>query len=107
MSKRRKKKRSELRNLLEFAGVVVGSWVLRIMPPRVASRRVFAAVRGVPLGEELLRLTRAYTCVLEDWIRKYPDQWLWPHRRWKGSAVTPDSRQAVRSSYTPSDPLSA
>jgi KDO2-lipid IV(A) lauroyltransferase len=21
--------------------------------------------------------------VVEDWIRKYPEQWLWPHVRWK------------------------
>ncbi|MGH9527140.1 MAG: lysophospholipid acyltransferase family protein [Terriglobales bacterium] len=27
--------------------------------------------------------TAAYTAVLEQWIRRYPDQWLWVHRRWK------------------------
>lgn len=27
--------------------------------------------------------TAAYTAVVEDWIRRYPDQWLWVHRRWK------------------------
>lgn len=25
------------------------------------------------------------TDVMEDYIRKYPDQWLWPHKRWKSS----------------------
>ena len=28
-------------------------------------------------------LTRRHTAVLEKYIRKYPDQWLWMHRRWK------------------------
>lgn len=27
--------------------------------------------------------TAILTRVLEDWIRRYPDQWLWVHRRWK------------------------
>lgn len=27
--------------------------------------------------------TAAYAAVIERWIRRYPDQWLWVHRRWK------------------------
>ncbi len=35
--------------------------------------------------EDIRRLTQAYTSVLEQYIRKYPDHWLWPHRRWKST----------------------
>jgi Kdo2-lipid IVA lauroyltransferase/acyltransferase len=27
--------------------------------------------------------TAAFTKIIEDYVRKYPDQWLWVHRRWK------------------------
>jgi len=27
--------------------------------------------------------TARFTAVIERWARKYPDQWLWVHRRWK------------------------
>ncbi|HTW46267.1 MAG TPA: lysophospholipid acyltransferase family protein [Acidobacteriaceae bacterium] len=27
--------------------------------------------------------TAQFTAVIEDWVRRYPDQWLWVHRRWK------------------------
>jgi KDO2-lipid IV(A) lauroyltransferase len=26
---------------------------------------------------------QAVTSVLEGWIREYPEQWLWLHRRWR------------------------
>ncbi|HEY9070249.1 MAG TPA: lysophospholipid acyltransferase family protein, partial [Candidatus Ozemobacteraceae bacterium] len=30
-----------------------------------------------------IELTRQFTHILEEWIRKRPDQWFWLHRRWK------------------------
>ena len=32
---------------------------------------------------DIRTMTVAYTKFFEDQIRKYPDQWLWTHRRWK------------------------
>ena len=31
----------------------------------------------------VLELTRRCTAVIESWVRRYPEQWLWIHRRWK------------------------
>ncbi len=33
--------------------------------------------------EDALVNTARYTAVIEDYVRRYPDQWLWMHRRWK------------------------
>jgi KDO2-lipid IV(A) lauroyltransferase len=32
---------------------------------------------------DILTATQQCNDVLESWIRRYPDQWLWIHRRWK------------------------
>jgi KDO2-lipid IV(A) lauroyltransferase len=32
---------------------------------------------------DILSATQQCNDVLESWIRRYPDQWLWIHRRWK------------------------
>jgi len=32
---------------------------------------------------DVLRVTAACTAVVERWVRRDPDQWLWLHRRWK------------------------
>jgi KDO2-lipid IV(A) lauroyltransferase len=38
------------------------------------------------------RATQLLTNTVEDWVRRYPDQWLWVHRRWK---TRPDGEPAI------------
>ncbi len=33
--------------------------------------------------ENVVELTRRHTALLEKYVRRYPDHWLWMHRRWK------------------------
>jgi Kdo2-lipid IVA lauroyltransferase/acyltransferase len=35
------------------------------------------------LDHDVLENTKLFNKILEGYIRKYPDQWLWIHRRWK------------------------
>jgi KDO2-lipid IV(A) lauroyltransferase len=32
---------------------------------------------------DVLANTALFTSIIEDYVRRYPDQWLWVHRRWK------------------------
>ena len=32
---------------------------------------------------DIYRLTGACTAIIERWVRRYPEIWLWMHRRWK------------------------
>ena len=34
-------------------------------------------------AEDVIANTARFTKVIEEYIRRYPDQWLWVHRRWK------------------------
>lgn len=45
---------------------------------------------AAPRGDEVLRITRAHTAALEQFIRETPEQWQWMHRRWK---ITPGGRK--------------
>ena len=53
-----------------------GCFLLKVDPPLLIERT----------GNEqadVRRLTQQYTRIVEDYVRRYPDQWLWIHRRWK------------------------
>jgi KDO2-lipid IV(A) lauroyltransferase len=39
--------------------------------------------RSGDADEDVRRLTQLFTNVVEKYVRRYPDQWLWIHRRWK------------------------
>ena len=39
--------------------------------------------RTADRAADILEGTRRATAGIESWIRRYPDQWLWIHRRWK------------------------
>ncbi|HUA13735.1 MAG TPA: lysophospholipid acyltransferase family protein [Verrucomicrobiae bacterium] len=40
-------------------------------------------VRTGDLEADIVANTQKFTTVIEDYVRKYPEQWLWVHRRWK------------------------
>lgn len=40
-------------------------------------------IRTGHLEADIAANTQLFTKVIEDYVRKYPDQWLWVHRRWK------------------------
>ena len=65
--------------------------VFPVFAPWDAARKKFVVQVGEPLtfdragdeAEDILRLTQVMTEVVERNVRRYPDQWLWIHRRWK------------------------
>ncbi|HKI26775.1 MAG TPA: lysophospholipid acyltransferase family protein [Candidatus Sulfotelmatobacter sp.] len=40
-------------------------------------------IRTGDLEADIVANTQRFTKVIEDYVRKYPEQWLWVHRRWK------------------------
>jgi len=44
------------------------------------------------LDSDVLENTKHFNKILEGYVRKYPDQWLWIHRRWK---TRPEGEQSV------------
>ena len=68
-----------------------GAAVLPVFAPWDQERDRFVLKVDPPLSiertgneeEDVRRLTQQYTRIVEDYVRRYPDQWLWIHRRWK------------------------
>ncbi len=40
------------------------------------------AITGIT-DENIRYITQTHATVLEKWVRKYPEQWFWMHKRWK------------------------
>ena len=40
-------------------------------------------VRTGDLEADILANTQKFTSIIENYVRRYPEQWLWVHRRWK------------------------
>jgi KDO2-lipid IV(A) lauroyltransferase len=65
--------------------------VVPVFAPWDKSRQKFLVKVDAPLSFEksgheetdVVRLTQMLTDVVESYVRQYPDQWLWIHRRWK------------------------
>ena len=77
-----------------------GAEVLPVFAPWDQERKRIKLIIDEPLriertgdeDEDVRRLTREYTRVVEDYVRRYPDQWLWIHRRWK---TRPEGERAL------------
>ena len=54
----------------------LGKYRLRFDP-------VLELVRTGDVEADIAANTQMFTKVIEDYVRKYPEQWLWVHRRWK------------------------
>ncbi|HTC48669.1 MAG TPA: lysophospholipid acyltransferase family protein [Candidatus Aquilonibacter sp.] len=39
------------------------------------------------LEADIMANTQKFTSIIEEYVRKYPEQWLWVHRRWKTRPV--------------------
>lgn len=65
--------------------------VLPVFVPWDAQRRRFVLKIDEPLNitrsgnkeDDVRQLTQLFTGVVEKYVRRYPEQWLWIHRRWK------------------------
>jgi KDO2-lipid IV(A) lauroyltransferase len=52
-----------------------------------------------PSEENIVELTRRHTALLEKYIRRYPDHWLWMHKRWKHTTFFEERHAGTESSH--------
>lgn len=50
---------------------------------RIVMGEALPLIRTGNRERDILENTQAYSAILEHYIRRYPDQWFWPHQRWK------------------------
>lgn len=71
-----------------------GKHVLRFEPE-------IPLIRTGDFKEEVALNTARFTKVIEDYARRYPDQWLWVHKRWQ---TRPEGTPDLYRSSRPSEP---
>ncbi|KPL01624.1 MAG: hypothetical protein AMJ90_07370 [candidate division Zixibacteria bacterium SM23_73_2] len=52
---------------------------------KVIIRKIETGEKTDDREKDINRLTQAYTSLLEEYVKKYPDHWYWLHRRWKST----------------------
>ena len=64
---------------------VIPAYVVRLESGkyRLVIKEEMQVIRTGGDDEDILINTQNFTRVIEDTVRKYPDQWLWIHQRWK------------------------
>ncbi|HEY6369002.1 MAG TPA: lysophospholipid acyltransferase family protein [Candidatus Sulfotelmatobacter sp.] len=67
------------------AAVVPGFtiWDEALQKYRLSFAPALELIRTADLEADIVANTQMFTKVIEDYVRNYPDQWLWVHRRWK------------------------
>jgi KDO2-lipid IV(A) lauroyltransferase len=58
-------------------------WDASLGKYRIRFDPMLALVRSGDDAADVVANTALFTRVIEDYVRCYPDQWLWVHRRWK------------------------
>ena len=67
------------------AAVVPGFtiWDKELRKYRLRFDPALELIRTGDLEADIVTNTQQFTKVIEDYVRRHPDQWLWVHRRWK------------------------
>lgn len=58
-------------------------WDAALRRYRVRFEPAMATIRSGNEEADILANTAGYTKIIEEYARRYPEQWLWVHRRWK------------------------
>src|SRR2546427_526550 len=71
------------------AAVVPGFtiWDAKLQKYRLRFDPVVELIRTGNDEADIIANTQRFTKIIEDFVRRYPDQWLWVHRRWKTRPV--------------------
>jgi KDO2-lipid IV(A) lauroyltransferase len=60
---------------------------------KVIASPLFEPRKDLEREEAEAELTQRYTAHLQSIIERYPEQYWWPHRRWKTTGLYEDSRE--------------